>query len=106
MDALKALPPILLVPVPLFAFFVVFYKTVAPRFETEKQRAYVLSCLSSLVMTLSSLPFMYGYLTGGMERVWYMGNNGWSKVFADCVIAFFATYLFGEFYGAHVCHQR
>ncbi|EJT46759.1 hypothetical protein A1Q1_04502 [Trichosporon asahii var. asahii CBS 2479] len=45
-------------------------------------------------MTLASLPFVYGYLTGGIERMWYLGNNGWTRHLADVVVAFFGTYLF------------
>lgn len=97
LQKLGELPPGLLIPLPLFALFLTVYRTVSPRFATEKQRAYVLSTLSSATMTLASLPFVYGYLTGGIERMWYLGNNGWTKVLADCTVAFFGTYLFCEY---------
>lgn len=94
---LGSLPPAVVLPVPLFALFCAVYRTIAPRFETEKQRAYVLSTLSSATMTLASLPFVYGYLTGGIERMWYLGNNGWTRHLADVVVAFFGTYLFCKY---------
>lgn len=96
----SSLPPGLVLPVPLFLLFCAVYRTIAPRFETEKQRAYVLSTLSSATMTLASLPFVYAYLTGGIERMWDLGQTGWTKGLADCTVAFFGTYLFCKYQGA------
>lgn len=96
LDAARSLPIGITLPVPIFLGLVAWYTAVAPQFGEERKRAYILSSLSSLVMTLSSLPFVYLYVTGGLPAVWAAGQEGWTKTLADTAVASFGTYLFGE----------
>ncbi|KAJ6528812.1 hypothetical protein B0H19DRAFT_532784 [Mycena capillaripes] len=41
------------------------YPAFAPRFHSERQRAWVLTTITSAIMTLSSLPFVMDYATHG-----------------------------------------
>ena len=54
----------------LFTGLVVFvsaYFLLAPRYGTVKQRAWILTTLSSAFMTLVSTPLVYGYVSGGFS---------------------------------------
>ena len=41
-----------------------FYR-LAPRYPTDKQSAWILTTISSAVMTLASIPFLYDYFSNG-----------------------------------------
>ena len=41
-----------------------FYR-LAPRYPTAKQSAWILTTISSAVMTLASIPFLYDYFSNG-----------------------------------------
>ncbi|BEJ12256.1 hypothetical protein CspHIS471_0207160 [Cutaneotrichosporon sp. HIS471] len=92
----RELPIGITLPGPLFLGMVAWYNLVAPFFNGERKRAYVLSTLSSFIMTLCSLPFVYAYLTGGIPAVWAAGQEGWTKTLADITVASFGTYLFAD----------
>jgi hypothetical protein len=85
------------VPVPLYLTMIVYYHLLAPRFETEKQRAYLLSTLSASVMSGISLPFLWMYLTRGFEGMYAAGQDGWMGILAEMGVMIFGVYLFGEF---------
>lgn len=95
-ESARSLPLGITLPLPIFVALVGWYAAVAPRFAEERKRAYVLSSISSLAMTLSSLPFVYCYFTGGVPAVWAAGQEGWTKTLADAAVAYFGTYLFSE----------
>lgn len=97
LDAAHTLPLGVTLPLPFFLGFVAWYRTVSPHFAEERKRAYLLSSLSSLIMTLSSLPFVYAYVTGGVPALWAAGQEGWTKTLADTAVASFGTYLFGTY---------
>lgn len=96
LDTVHELPLAVTLPGPLFLGWVGWYNLVAPNFTGERKRAYVLSSLSSLVMTLCSLPFVYAYLTGGLPALWAAGQQGWTKTLADTAVTSFGTYLLGK----------
>lgn len=83
-------------PIPIFIFFALTYTTVAPYFQMEKKRAYILSTLSSATMSLISLPFVYQYTFHGLGVVYEKSQNGWMGSLARFGVVFFGTYLFGE----------
>jgi hypothetical protein len=88
-------PPLYLtVPVPLYTTMIVYYH--APRFKTEKQRAYLLSTLSASVMSCISLPFLWTYVTRGFQGMYTAGQEGWMGVLAEIGVVVFGVYLFGE----------
>jgi hypothetical protein len=84
------------VPVPLYIMMVVYYHLLAPRFKTEKQRAYLLSTLSASVMSSISLPFFWMYMTRGFEGMYNAGQEGWIGILAEIGVVIFGVYLFGE----------
>lgn len=96
LDELLALPPGVWTPLPVLAALVVTYVLAARRFDTDRARAYILSAISAAVLSVTSLPFVYIWLTGGFEAAWKAGQTGWTATMAQYVIAFFGTYLFGE----------
>jgi hypothetical protein len=90
-------PPLYLtVPVPLYTTMIVYYHLLAPRFKTEKQRAYLLSTLSASVMSCISLPFLWTYVTRGFEGMYTAGQEGWMGVSGEIGVIVFGVYLFGE----------
>ncbi|RXK36233.1 hypothetical protein M231_06503 [Tremella mesenterica] len=95
-SSLFNLPIPLTLPIPLFIIFTITYLSFAPRFKTEKQKAYILSTLSSGSMTLISLPFLYTYLTKGFGVVMEQGEMGWMLVLGRFGVTFFATYLIAD----------
>ena len=97
-----SIPTIL--PVPLYLSMVIYYHTVAPMFKTEKQRAYILSTLSSGVMTSISVPFMWTYGRKGLGGLYTEGGEGWMGRVGEVGVVFFAVYLFGE--SAPPAHSR
>lgn len=97
-ETARSLPLGITLPLPIFVGLVGWYTAVAPHFAEMRKRAYVLSSISSLIMTFSSLPFVYAYFTGGIPAVWAAGQEGWTKTLADAAVAYFGTYLFSECY--------
>ena len=90
-------PPLYLtVPVPLYTTMIVYYHLLAPRFTTEKQRAYLLSSLSASVMSCLSLPFLWLYVSRGFERMYAAGQEGWMGMLAEVGVIMFGVYLFGK----------
>jgi hypothetical protein len=87
--------PVIL-PVPLYLSMIAYYHLVAPKFKTEKQRAYVLSTLSSGLMTCVSIPFLWNYLRHGLEGLYGSGTEGWMARVGEVGVVFFGVYLFGQ----------
>lgn len=83
-------------PMPLFLIFFLIYASVAPYFATERQRAYILSTISSSFMTLASLPFIWKYARHGLGMIYEEGQSGWMGALGRVGVVFFATYLFCE----------
>lgn len=75
---------------------VTYYHILAPRFKTEKQRAYILSTLSSAFMTLVSTPFVWAYVKYGVEGLYDAGSRGRMEAIGQVGVVFFGVYLFGE----------
>lgn len=86
-----------LLPIPIYAGFALAYWKLAPNFETDRQRAYILSTISAFVMTLISLPFLWTYLVYGLETVYEAAQGGWLGMVGRFGVVFFGTYLFGQF---------
>ncbi|ADV19429.1 hypothetical protein I305_03132 [Cryptococcus gattii E566] len=82
--------------IPLFLIFFLIYTSVAPYFATERQRAYILSTMSSWFMTLASLPFAWKYARHGLGTIYEDGQNGWMGASGRVTVVFFATYLFSD----------
>ncbi|GMK54036.1 hypothetical protein CspeluHIS016_0106220 [Cutaneotrichosporon spelunceum] len=93
LERARELPLGITLPAPFFLGMVAWYNLVAPRWTSERKRAYVLSCLSALTMTLASLPFLYAYVSGGILALWTAGQEGWTKTLQDIAVAWFGTYL-------------
>ena len=85
-----------LLPIPLYLSMITYYLVLAPSFKTEKQRAYILSTLSSGLMTSASLPFIWTYGRKGLGGLYETGGEGWMGKLAEAGVVFFAVYLFGE----------
>ena len=85
----------------IYAIFALAYRQFAPRFASERQRAYILSAISSGSMSVMSLPFLYTYLRYGMEETFEVGQNGAMGVLARFSTIFFGTYLFGKSIPVH-----
>ncbi|OWZ56535.1 hypothetical protein C345_01336 [Cryptococcus neoformans A2-102-5] len=83
-------------PMPLFLIFFLIYASVAPYFATERQRAYILSTISSSFMTLASLPFIWKYARHGLGMIYEEGQSGWMGALGRVGVVFFATYLFSD----------
>ena len=90
MDVRLVLPPL------IFALFAGVYWKCAPYFSTERQRAYILSTLSSGTMTTLSLPFVWGYVMHGLEKTYWASQEGWRAGVVQFGVLLFGTYLFGE----------
>lgn len=50
-----------------FLLFSLAYYAIAPRYPNTKQRAWVLTALSSILMTTLSIPFLLDYLAAGAD---------------------------------------
>lgn len=90
-------------PLPLYLLLWAVYILSAPYFATEKQRAYILSTLSSGVMTTISLPFVGKYLIYGLATTYEEAQRGWMASLANFGVVFFGVYLFGELLLAGDC---
>ena len=86
----------LFLAIALFGLFALIYTLVSPRFETEKQRAYVLSSFSSATMTSVSLPFLWNYAMYGLGGSYVAAQAGWLRKLGVFGVVFFGTYLTGE----------
>jgi hypothetical protein len=91
------IPPELYLPIPLFLAYVALYRAAAPRLHTEKQRAYILSAVTSFGMTLMSLPFAASYAYSGLEIGFEQAQHGWRAE-----VVRFGTILFGVYLVADV----
>lgn len=91
------IPPELYLPVPLFLAYVALYRAAAPRLHTEKQRAYILSAVTSFGMTLMSLPFAAAYAHSGLAAAFELAQHGWRSE-----VVRFGTILFGVYLIADV----
>lgn len=74
-----------------------YYHALAPYFRTEKQRAYIMSALSSATMSVISIPFAYTYLRYGLEKAYSDSQSGWMGDLARFGAIFFGVYLFSKF---------
>lgn len=90
------MPLEVLLPVPLFLVYVALYQRVATRFQTEKQRAYVLSAFTSGMMTLLSLPFVASYIAHGLEATYRNAQGGWRADLARVGTIVFGVYLVAD----------
>jgi hypothetical protein len=90
-----SLPLGLTLPPTLFLGFTLLYTVGSPYFHTDKQRAYILSSVSSLCMTLVSLPYIGQYLSSGLGVVFEQAQEGWRRDLGKVGVLFFGTYLFG-----------
>ena len=86
-----------ILPVPIFASLCLAYAALAPCFSTERKRAYILSVLSSTVMSSISLPYIWLYLRYGLQETYEMAQTGWLASLGRFAVAYFGTYLFGEY---------
>jgi hypothetical protein len=85
------------IPVPLYASMIVYYHLLAPRFHSERKRAYLLSALSASIMSCISIPFFWIYVTRGFGEMFEAGQEGWMGLLAEGGVVVFGVYLFGEF---------
>ncbi|KAL1411022.1 hypothetical protein Q8F55_001967 [Vanrija albida] len=104
-DELLALPPGMWTPLPVLAALVAVYAIAAPRFDSDRKRAYILSAVSAAVLSATSVPFLYTWLTGGFAAAWAAGQSGWTAVMAQYVVAFFGTYLFADLAVGYVAYR-
>ncbi|KAJ3082077.1 hypothetical protein HK102_001938 [Quaeritorhiza haematococci] len=84
---------------------VVYYGNVyfLPRvFESDKARSWILTALSSFVMTLGSLPFVLGFFTNNFSLAFFPMLDGALPI---ALSAFFMTYLWGDL-GLGSLHYR
>jgi hypothetical protein len=91
------IPLELVLPLPLFTGYIALYRLVAPKLQTEKQRAYILSVATSFSMTVLSAPFATSYLLHGLGHTYEQAQYGWR---AELVR--FGTVLFGVYLVADV----
>lgn len=92
-----SLPLIQTLPLPLILFFIAYYHLLAPRCQTEKQRAYLLSALSSGTMSTLSLPFVWSYVNHGLAKTYLACQEGWLLRLGQFGVVFFGVYLFSKF---------
>lgn len=91
------IPPELYMPIPLFLAYAALYRAAAPRLHTEKQRAYILSAVTSFGMTLMSLPFTAAYAHSGLAVAFEQAQHGWRAE-----VVRFGTIVFGVYLVADV----
>ena len=82
----------------IFAAQCLVYATTAPHFGTERKRAYILSVLSSSIMSLLSLPYIYSYLHYGLHQTYEAAQTGWLFALAHFGVVYFGVYLSGKFF--------
>ncbi|WVR05386.1 hypothetical protein IAU60_002400 [Kwoniella sp. DSM 27419] len=87
------LPAYVLSPA-IFALFALSYRFLSPKFSTDRKRAYVLSTISSCVMTITSVPFFLHYLSYGFKNTFEAAQKGWMRELGEFGVVFFGTYLF------------
>ncbi len=102
--------PLLLVPIPMVFVFAGAYLLLAPLAATAKQKAYILSTISSGLMSLASLRYLTIWCTHGWQGLIekplpapsacdlvaaFLGRLSLSQAMS----AFFASYLLGEKWG-------
>ena len=85
-----------LLPIPIFAALCLAYAALAPFFSTERKRAYILSVLSSAVMSAISLPYVCLYLRYGLHEAYERAQTGWLDSLGKFAVTYFGTYLVGE----------
>ncbi|WWD16108.1 hypothetical protein CI109_100533 [Kwoniella shandongensis] len=95
-DIPSLVPDSVPISIPIFLFLGTAYGIFAPRFKTERQRAYVQAVITSGSMTLISIPYVYIYLRYGVESLFVESQIGWKKDLARFGVMFFGTYLFCE----------
>ncbi|TXT13633.1 hypothetical protein VHUM_01000 [Vanrija humicola] len=105
LDDLLALPPGVWTPLPILGALVAVYALAAPHFDTDRARAYILSAVSAAILSTTSLPFLYAWLTGGFGAAWEAGQSGWTAVMAQYVVAFFGVYLFAQLAVGYVAYR-
>ncbi|WVQ71788.1 hypothetical protein IAR50_001330 [Cryptococcus sp. DSM 104548] len=91
LDAIYSLSIPIILPIPIL--LILSYTILAPHFVTERQRAYILSAITSGTMTLASLPFAWSYLRWGLEVTYKETQQGWMAALARIGVVFFGTYL-------------
>lgn len=78
----------------LFTFIAIYY-ALAPFYSTSKQRAWILTAVSSALMTIASAPYVWEYLISGGEitglRIHRQLSTATCRVFQAYLIAY-ATY--------------
>ncbi|WVF71992.1 hypothetical protein IAT40_006803 [Kwoniella sp. CBS 6097] len=89
-------PSTILIPLGLFISFNALYGILSPHFKREKQRAYILSTISSGCMTLLSLPYLYTYTTMGFGQAFERCQEGWMGSLGRIGVLTFGTYLFSD----------
>ncbi|TFK32380.1 hypothetical protein BDQ12DRAFT_692592 [Crucibulum laeve] len=82
-------PPISTATLLSFAALGASYHILAPQYSTQKQLSWILTTVSSAVMTIMSLPFMYDYFMHG-GRVQYIRTL---STFSIAAVRFFQGYL-------------
>ncbi|OCF45396.1 hypothetical protein I317_00641 [Kwoniella heveanensis CBS 569] len=89
-------PSTILIPLVLSTSFYTLYTLLAPSFPKEKQRAYILSTISSATMTSLSIPYLYTYTTMGFEGAFERCQQSWMGGLGRMGVLFFGTYLFSD----------
>ncbi|KAF9219091.1 hypothetical protein BS17DRAFT_811338 [Gyrodon lividus] len=91
---LNALPKLLISTAFLCSFFalIVLYRLLAPFCTTIKQRSWILTTLSSAVMSLCSLPLFLEYTRASGD----LKNVSTSSIYTDSVGRFFQAYLIAD----------
>ncbi|KAF8598973.1 hypothetical protein BDV93DRAFT_547167 [Ceratobasidium sp. AG-I] len=82
--------------------FVAFYYLVAPRYTTLKQRAWVLTTLSSLLTSVAALPYFYDFISSGGRVQALRASSAWS----DTVVRVFQGYLVSDLLLGALCYPK
>ena len=96
----------IVLPIPLYLSMMGYYHLLAPRFRTEKQRAYILSTLSSALMSCIAIPFTWIYAHEGLEGLYVRGAEGRMGRLGEIGVVLFGVYLFGEPISVAVCAEH
>ncbi|WWC89754.1 uncharacterized protein L201_004680 [Kwoniella dendrophila CBS 6074] len=80
----------------IYTGFYLAYEKLSPKFESERKKAYILSSISSCVMTLSSIPFFLSYLIYGLEETFHQGQLDYLGQLGEFCTIFFGVYLFAD----------
>ncbi|KAH7338456.1 hypothetical protein B0J17DRAFT_423951 [Rhizoctonia solani] len=87
-----------------FLCFILLYLWISPRFETSKQRSWILTGLSSGFTSLAALPYCFDFLASGGHPHALRPASSWS----DSVVRVFQGYLVSDllvgsiFYRQHI----